>query len=173
MSIIPFIQTHEGTGALRRVPPPKGQSAGRGAYLAMDAQKSMDNTSSALAVLGGRSYAQAMLERWVSDKPMRARLRGKRRGAFLARLDPPPPEVWEFRITEPNVQFRAFARFATADLVIVTHILSRQLLGKFGSAQWKSAMFDCVARWDQLFPGQTPFQGNTVYDYITSNCHEV
>jgi len=174
MSIVQFIKTHEANnGVLRRVLPPQGQSASRAALLAPMAQSVLDDQTSAISILGCRPYVQSMLERWVANRPMAVRLSGTKPGAFLARLEPPPSEVWEFRITEPVNHVRVFCRFAMPNLVIVTNLSTRKILGLKGSAAWRSAMELSVAEWRKLFPGVDPHQGASIYDYVTENCRQV
>lgn len=173
MSILPFIQTHEASGDLRRVLPPPGISARRGVFLGPKAQNAIDDATSPLNLLSGRASLQAMLERWVAGREMPVRLCGTKPGAFLALLEPPSDEVWEFRITEPVNHFRAFCRFAMPNLLIVTHVCSRRMLGEKRSAGWKEALATCTAEWDALFPGIVPHHGRLVNDYITENFREI
>ena len=173
MSIVPFIHTHEGTGVLRRVAPPKGKAAHRGVLLTAQAQRDFDDPHSVVNILGSKASVQVMLERWISNGVMPVRMNGTKPGAYLARLDAPPPDVWEFRITEPVNQIRVFLRFARPDLIVVTNMSTRRLLGKKGSVEWQRAMAKSVSEWDSLFPGVSPHQGVNIYDFVTKNYRQV
>ncbi len=173
MSIVPFIQTHEQRGDLRRVIPSKGVAARRGLWLGPLAQTAMDDPNSALNLLGAKGACQALFERWVEGRPMALRMSGHKPGAFLARLDPPTSETWEFRITEPINQFRAICRFAAPDMAIVTNVVSKRLLGGKKSAEWNRAQKICTDEWDRMFPSVPPHSGETVYDYVTENVREI
>jgi hypothetical protein len=108
--------------------------------------------------LGGRVYAD--------DK-------GKAR--FLKRLDPPPPEIWEIRVTEPRVQARLFGRFAEPDTLILFRFHSRGVLRNKKKAaakdsEWRIVMTECDDTWNKLFPGIPPFIGTSIHEYVTENC---
>ena len=163
MSIVRFIKSHEG-GKLRRVRLPRGIQELRGLWLAPEPQKVMDDVSSAIILLGARPYVQSALERWVGGGLMRVRLSGRKPGASLARLEPPPSDIWEFRVTEPVNQVRVFFRFADKDLVIVTNMHTRRMLGGKNSLAWPNAMKVSESEWVKLFPGETPHLGNRVND---------
>jgi hypothetical protein len=115
------------------------------------------------------------MARWVIGELVYADEKGKAR--FLKRLEPPPPEVWEIRVTEPRVQARLFGRFAEPDTFVLTKFHSRAVLrDKKKSAahdsEWQVAMDNCVAQWDQLFPGVQPFSGETIHAYVTEKCDD-
>jgi hypothetical protein len=128
-------------------------------YLTESALKDLRDPQSATNLLGLRGFIQSSLTRWVAGERVFAD-RGE--GAFLKRLDPPPPEIWEIRITEPVVHARLFGRFAEADTLILTKFHTRRLLGRKGSADWKSAMLACESTWSALFPAHRPFVGLTI-----------
>ena len=134
-----------------------------------DATKDL-TTASATILLVGKGAIVAALDRWVLGD----RVYGtKRKGEFLDRLDPPPPEIWEIRVTSPNVQARLFGRFAEPDTLILTKFHTRPFLGKRGSAAWTQAMNHCQTSWDQLFPGTAPFNHlNDIHAYVTENCDD-
>lgn len=90
----------------------------------------------------------------------------------MRRLSPPPPEIWEMRITEPIVRWRVFGRFASPNIFIATSMRTRDMLGKRSSAGWSSAMKDCERAWEQLFPTAMPFTASQARDYITENCDD-
>jgi len=104
-------------------------------------------------VLGGLIYASA-----------------KKR--ILKDLCPPPPEIWELRITEPEPQYRAIGRIVQPDTFIVTDILNRDYLGDFGSNAWGNAMRDCDEQIQQLNITPAFFVGQKVADYVSKNCQD-
>lgn len=108
------------------------------------------------------------LDAWVTGN----RMYGDTRGRFLFRLDPPPPEIWELRVTEPVVQVRLLCRFAEPDTLIITKMPTRGLLGKKGSQAWTTAMSDCATVWTELFGNLAPFMATDVHNYVTENCDD-
>jgi hypothetical protein len=114
----------------------------------------------------GKGFLEAAMTRWVLGE----RIYGnRRRGTFLDRLESPPPEVWEIRITEPITQARLFGRFAERDTLILTRFHTRGLLGDKGSQAWRYAMKECVDTWNELFPGFSPHSGATINAYVSEN----
>jgi hypothetical protein len=107
------------------------------------------------------------MTRWVSGGLVYG---NNRRGLFLDRLQAPPPEIWEIRVTEPAVQARLIGRFAEPDTLILTKFHTRSYLGKKGSAAWNAATAACVQEWTETFGGHTPFTGATIGHYVTENC---
>src|SRR5262245_53819111 len=91
------IQKLETSGLLVRYEPRGQRRPRRRLFLAPDAQKDLANQTSATNMLVGKGFIVAALDRWTLGN----RVYGKARGEFLDRLDPPPPDVWEIRVTEP------------------------------------------------------------------------
>lgn len=145
------------------------RQARRRAFLAAEALKDFDDPHSAVNMLTGRGYIEAALTRWVSGGLVYG---DQRRGRFLVRLDAPPPEIWEVRVTEPVAQARLFCRFPEPDTLVFTKFHTRRHLGPKGSQAWLDAMEACARRWRDLFPGVPPFVGSTIHDYITENCDD-
>ncbi|HKT19053.1 MAG TPA: hypothetical protein VJR47_13485 [Stellaceae bacterium] len=136
--------------------------------MAQEAYKDFTDTSSAVNLLVGKGFVEAALTRWTSG----GRVYGNaRRGLFLDRLDPPPSEIWEIRVTSPIVQARLLGRFAEPDTLILTKFYTRQHLGKKSSTAWKNAMKECEETWKSLFE-EAPFAGTTIHDYVTENCDD-
>jgi hypothetical protein len=133
--------------------------------LGPDAEKDLRQPSSATNLLVGKGAIIAALDRWV----LGGLVYGTKRGEFLDRLDPPPPEVWEIRVTVPAVQARLFGRFAEPDTLILTKFHTRSFLGKRGSAAWTQAMNGCDVCWNELF-GVPPFSAANIHAYVTENC---
>lgn len=137
--------------------------------MVVSAVRDFNDPQSAVNILVGRGYVTAALTRWAAGD----RVHGdERRGRFLYRLDPPPPEVWEIRVTEPVVQARLLGRFAEQDTLILTKFYTRQLLGKYGSPEWSRAMTECEATWKELFGSQSPLSGASIHDYVSENCDD-
>jgi hypothetical protein len=90
----------------------------------------------------------------------RQSLRRRKARTFLFRLDPPPPEIWEIRVTEPVVQARLLGRFAEPDTLVLVKFFTRQLLGEKGSSQWAAGMATCENIWKELFGTCVPFAGS-------------
>jgi hypothetical protein len=90
----------------------------------------------------------------------------------MKRLDPPPPEIWEVRVTLPRPQARLLGRFAGPDTLILTHLHTRTHLGDRDSANWKQALTQCASIWKEMFDPLEPFSGPNVHSYITENCDD-
>ena len=165
MSISDIVIALESTGKLTRFVPHTRQPPKRRLYLTAAALKDLNDPNSAVNLLVGRAYILSSLTRWTSG----GRVFGdKRRAKFLARLSAPPPEIWEIRVTEPNVQARLFGRFADKDTLVLTKFHTRGVLGNKGP-KWIAAMQDCEKSWSDLFGVTPPHSGTTVHDYITEN----
>jgi hypothetical protein len=129
----------------------------------------LDDPHSATNLLVGKGYIEGALARWTLGD----RIWGhKSRSQFLKRLDPPPPEVWEVRVTEPVVMARLFGRFAEQDTLILTKFHTRGALGNKGSTHWHAAMGQCDATWNRLFPGLAPHTGTAIHHYVSENCDD-
>jgi hypothetical protein len=139
------IGDHEAANRLIRFVPKSRLLARRRLYLGETARRKLDDPSSAVSVLVGRGKIEAALTRWTLGNQIYG---DGKKARFLKRLEAPPPEVWEIRITEPNAQARLFGRFALPDTMILTDFHTRHLLGKRGSSQWKSACQGCVDQWN-------------------------
>jgi len=86
----------EAVGKLTRYVPRVRQPPRRRLYLAQPALNDLTNPESAVNILVGRGFVEASLVRWTSG----GRVYGDdKRGRFLFRLEPPPPEIWEVRVT--------------------------------------------------------------------------
>lgn len=132
-------------------------------------QKFADNTS-AVNLLVGRGTIESALNSWVLGDHIHDN--GNGGSGFLKRLEPPPPEIWEIRITEPSIQVRVFGRFADTDTFVATDMLTRTSLGRKGSATWKAACKNCETDWDLLFGSNGPHTGVKVKDYVSENCDD-
>lgn len=152
---------------VQRFQSPSKSVAKRRLYLAGTAIGDFNNHQSATNLLGLKGYISASMTRWVTG----GRVHGdKTRGRFLDRLDPPPHEVWEIRVTEPTINARLFGRMCERDTLVITNFRTRQLLGKRGSADWAAAMESCVSQWGQL--GLPLLVGSKIGDYVSENYDE-
>jgi hypothetical protein len=157
----------------RNTKPPRHESARRRLFLTADAHRVLTNPNSAVGLLEGRGPIEAAMTKWVQGERVYGRYRnGILRCGFMCRLDPPPPEIWEIRVTEPLVRWRLFGRFAEPDTLLLTSLRTRTLLGRRGSTNWTSAMRDCDQAWHGLFPNHAPFSAMRAGDYITENCDD-
>jgi hypothetical protein len=139
--------------------------------LSNQALADLNDPLSAVNVLcGGRGFIDAALTRWTTGDLVYADDRKKCR--FLCRLHPPPPEIWDIRVTAPTVQARLFGRFAEPDTLILTKFHTRPMLGDKGSPGWNMAMAACVSAWANLFGATAPFSGTAIHDYVTENCDD-
>jgi hypothetical protein len=154
MSIRATINQLQAIGQLVPYVPQTRQPARRRLYLALPAVNDLTNANSATNILSGRGFIEAALTRWTSG----ARIYGdEKRGRFLFRLEPPPPEIWEIRVTEPVVQCRLLGRFAEPDTLVLAKFYTRSLLGNKGSREWAAGMANCEATWNELFGTAHPF----------------
>jgi hypothetical protein len=156
----------EAAGTLVRYMPRINRPPRRRLFLCPDAQKDLVDPRSATNVLVGKAHILNALDRWVLGE----KIYGKKRGEFLDRLKPPPPDIWEIRATEPSVQARLFGRFAKPDTLVLTKFHTRSMLGKRGSQGWKQAMAGCHQVWEALFPNHPYFTHSDVQSYVTENC---
>lgn len=163
------------TGKLCKYPLRSRQPAKRRLFLTETALKDLEDPNSATNILGVRGFIESAMTRWVLGQRVFADDKGKPR--FLKRLDPPPPEIWEIRVTEPRVQARLFGRFADPDTLILTKFHSRGVLrdrkkSAAHNSEWQIAMKECEAAWNKLFPNIKPFSGADIHAYVTENCDD-
>lgn len=127
------------------------------------------DSKSAVSILSGRGAVEAALARWTLGD----RVYGDDYGhCFLKRLTPPPPEIWEMRVTEPRPQARLFGRFVEPDTLVLTKFHTRPMLGDKGSREWELAMTACEATWNSLFDAHELFTAKTIHEYVTENCDD-
>jgi hypothetical protein len=166
MSIQQMIIKLEAAGTLVRYMPRANRPPRRRLFLGPDAQKDLGDPQSATNLLVGKASIVNALEHWVLGE----RVYGKKRGEFLDRLKPPPPDIWEIRVTVPSIQARLFGRFAEPDTLILTRFHTRSMLGDRGSQAWRQAMVSCRQCWESMFPNHPCFTHSDVQSYITENC---
>ena len=165
MSIEGMIRDLVKQGDLRLVPTSSDRiPAKRQAYLTRVAQKECDDPYSAVNLLCGRPYIKAALERWVEGRLVFSS--GKKPG-FLKPLKAPPPDVWEIRVMEPQVQGRIFCRFTAPDCLVITSMRTRKFLDAQNA--FENEMSDCVSQWSAIFSPHQPHCGSTITDFVSEN----
>ena len=171
MSIAPIVLELERQGALTRyVPLRTTRPCRRRLFLGPRTVEKVGYLHSAVNLLLGRGAIESAMMTWALGEHIYDD--GDGGPGFLKRLEPPPPEIWEFRITYPGPQARIFGRFAEPDTFVATDMHSRDYLKRKGSVPWHQACRQCAADWMSLFPNHAPFQGTVVADYVTENCDD-
>lgn len=168
-SVTERVRELEAEGRLVRFAPRSRHTLKRAIFLTDLAQREFDDRSSAVNLLCGRGYIEGALAHWVTGGLVYS---SRRKGGFLKRLAPPPPEVWEIRVTEPVVHARLLGRFAAPDVLIVSKMHTRRLLGDKGSPEWSAAMSNSVRQWETMFGDLQPFSADHIHAYVTSNCDD-
>ena len=165
MSIQADLAGMEQDGKLLRYEP--GRRASRRLYLTAHAVGQYNDPESSVNILVGRGYIRAAFERWTTG----GYVHGDRGvGVFLKPLHPPPPDIWEVRVTDPVPQARIFGRFLESDTLVVTHLHTRRHLDEDNG--WMTAMNACNTAWEALFPFRRPFTGEHIHEYVTRNCDD-
>jgi hypothetical protein len=85
--------------------------------------------------------------------------------ALLARVCPVKDEFFDFRVTAPQPQIRAFGGFAAKDTFVLVTWNYRDAIGDNFSAE----VDRCRIEWQILFGGTQPFKGRNLHDYLTAN----
>lgn len=165
MSIRDLIAAKEGKELWAFDPP--NVTVKRRLYLTSLGRKHLTDPNSATNVLKLRGYIQNALIHWVSGGRVRADERLKPR--FLKRLCPPPPKIWEVRVTDPRPQVRLLGRLVEQDTLILDRFHTRSFLGDKGDPGWEEAMAGCHATFETLFPGEPLLMANTIYAYVSEN----
>jgi hypothetical protein len=178
MSIKAHLKSLEGAGKITRFAAPVPFSSRRALYLAPELMKELTNPSSHVNFHKAAADCERMMERWVKGDPMNISLGGPGRGSMLARLDPPPSDVWELRVTDPRPQFRIFCQFAGPDILIATSVENRNLLGEKArgrkrSDAWSKAMYGCTEKCGELLAPFKPFSSDNAADYVTEKCNVI
>lgn len=158
------IRELEERGKLRPFKPRSRRLPRRRAYLAAPAQLDFDNVNSAVNKVCGQGEIAAALTRWTLGERVYSQ--------FLKPLDPPPPEIWEIRVTAPKGKVRLICRFAEPDTLIFTKFYTRDFLGPYGSQGWKSASKNCGNTWKLLFGNLSPFSATSIHEYVTEKCDD-
>jgi hypothetical protein len=179
-----ILATLEANGDLRRYVPRSRHDPVRRLYLSKEALNDLQSPYSAANLLDLRGQIEAALTHWTLNGRVYADDEGEAR--FLKRLDRPPPEIWNIRVTESDVQARLFGRFIEPNTLVLTKFYPRGAFspklkkGKKKTPQqkakearkWRQAMIDCEKAWRKLFPAGELFSGNRIQDYVTENCDD-
>lgn len=169
MSIAERIRALEETGELRRYSPRSRHPPRRRMYLTKRAIGCIEKPNSYVNAMSLQGHVVAAMDRWTTGGRIHAH---RRRPIFLKRLDPPPPDVWEIRVTDPTPQIRILGRFADLDTLIVSNMHSRGHLGERGSKAWTEALKLVVEDWETLFPDHGPLGGEKISDFVSENCDD-
>lgn len=167
MSIADELRALEANGEIVRYRPERARRARRRLYLARRAVEAYNDPHSAVSMLVGKGYVCAALDRWaLGDRVCGDATRCR----FLCPLHPPPPHIWEVRVTLPVAQGRLFGCFLEPNTLVLTHFHMRRYLDE--DDHWFVAMTDCQRTWERLFPFRTPFQSTCIPHYVTENCDD-
>jgi hypothetical protein len=172
MSIATTLSVLEAEGKLMRYTPTSRRRPARRLYLTAQANKDRTDPNSAVNLLmgsTGRGSIEAALVLWTLGDQVYGTDEGQ--CSFLCRLEPPPHEIWDVRVTAPTPQARLFGRLIEPDTLVLTNFHTRDFLGRKGSANWTLAMTTCETTWKSLF-GDLLFVGNDIHDYVTENCDD-
>lgn len=172
MSISDQLRRLEEQGAVAPYVPMSRQPAKRRLYLADQAKTEFDSPNSAVNSLVGKGFVEASMARWVLGGRV---IGNKRRGLFVDRLDPPPPDIWEIRVTEPIVQARGLGCFAEPDTLVLLRLHTRGFMGNRTPGrvdQWDRTMGECSRVWTQLFPASAPLTGLSIKEFVSENFDE-
>jgi hypothetical protein len=84
--------------------------------------------------------------------------------AMMARVAPVEDEFFDFRVTAPQPQIRAFGGFAACDtFVLVTWNYRAEIAENFDAEVER-----CKHEWQSLFGRITPFKGKSLDEYFTN-----
>lgn len=159
-------------GLVKRFVPRSRRKAQRRLYLTANAEAELTGQYSAIGLLSLRGEIEVAMTHWTLGELVYADDDGNPK--FLKRLEGPPPEIWNIRVTESDVQARLFCRFLEPNALIVTKIVPRSDLsqgGKYSAKKWNKAMNDCLNDWNAL--GLTePYSGETIRDYVWEKCDD-
>lgn len=170
MSIISTIQNLEAQGSLLRYVPQRTlKPARRRLYLSPRMNQLLNDQLSPVNLLVGRGHIEAALTFWTIGDRIYDDGRHPSGPGFLKRLEGPPPDVWEIRVTNPTPQARVFGRFAEPDTFIATDMHTRGYLGKKGSAAWAASCQQCADDWYELFPNNPAMTGSYLSQFVTEN----
>lgn len=174
MSIKAHLSALEDDGRVTSFRAPTPHSSKRALYLTATLAEELKNPTSNVNYHKAASDCERMMERWVAGEPMKVKLGGAGRGAMLARLDPPPSDVWELRITDPSPQFRIFCQFVAPDILLATYVENRAVLGERNrgrkrSQAWSNAMYSCANEVAELIAPHGSFTAGTIEEYVTEN----
>jgi hypothetical protein len=98
-------------------------------------------------------------EMTVAENP-----RVKPSDALMARVDPIEDEFFDFRITSPFPQIRAFGGFAEKNTFVLVTWNYRDAIEN----DFDGEVARCKMEWQKLFGNTPPFKGNGLNDYLSN-----
>ncbi|MCR6734372.1 MAG: hypothetical protein NVV83_09925 [Afipia sp.] len=90
--------------------------------------------------------------------------RVKASDALMARVDPLEDEFFDFRITSPRPQIRAFGGFAELNVFVLITWNYRDAIKR----DFDGEVARCKREWQRLFGSTMPFKGRKLDDYLTN-----
>lgn len=86
---------------------------------------------------------------------------------YLFLLSPTRESVWEIRTVRPNPGIRTMGLFASKDVFVATHYVSRDQLPGWNSRAWKEAKRHAQTQWRNLFQVYDPLRDTNVQHLVT------
>jgi hypothetical protein len=169
ISTVKCLAALEAERKIARCRPDGNRKARRCAFLTAEAINHYNNDQPAAMLLVGRGPIKNALDHWTLGR----RIWGKAErgifteGRFLKPLHPPPPHIWEIRVTEPVIQVRLFCLFIAKDMLLLTNFHTRKFLDE--GSNWSEAMGKSAEAWKSLLPEYSPFVGQSIGDYLSEN----
>jgi hypothetical protein len=169
MSIHDAIDAHVAAGRLFRLSPLlESAPEGRSMFAAPDVFRAVQPAqwqAAGDALRLGRFRAD--LDRFVEGGRVSVALQPRRKPAtaYLARVEPVVPEVWDIRSTDPRPGIRALGRFAGRDIFVVLCWDYRENIA--GPRDWNAFRERCLSEWMRLFPGRPAYTGASLDDYLS------
>lgn len=169
MSTANLVKDLEIAKKIVRYKPDGNRMARRCLFLTAAAAKEYNDDQSPVILLAKRGPVKNAFDHWTLGRRIWGReSRGVfTEGRFLKPLHPPPPNIWEIKVTEPVVQIRIFGLFIEQDSFLVTSLHTRRFLDE--DQNWLRVMNESAAAWKLLFPTVNPLVKNRIGDYISEN----
>lgn len=98
-------------------------------------------------------------EMTVAEDPRR-----KPSDALIARVDPVEDEFFDFRITSPYPQIRAFGGFAEKNVFVIVTWNYRDAI----KDNFDGEVARCKTEWQKLFGNTPPFKGKNLDEYLSN-----
>jgi hypothetical protein len=90
--------------------------------------------------------------------------RTKASDALLARVEPVEDDFFDFRVTSPRPQIRAFGGFAEKDTFVIVTWQYRDIIAD----DFDGEVARCKVEWQKLFARTVPFKGRNLDDYLSN-----
>jgi len=84
--------------------------------------------------------------------------------ALMARVEPVEDEFFDFRITAPHPQIRAFGGFAEKDVFVIVTWNYRDAIND----DFDGEVTRCKIEWQKLFDKTPPFKGKNLDEYLSN-----